>query len=576
MPIRQPIVVFMGHIDHGKSSILERVRGISITKNEPGLITQSIRSYNIPLEVIKDYCGPLLTSLKKTLTIPGLLFLDSPGHAAFNNMRKIGGNLADIAVLVVDIKEGVKEQTKECLAILKQYKTPFVIALNKIDLIPGWHTSTETGLLPNIANQSSRVQEELDTILYNLVAKLGEEGLNAERFDRVDDPAKQLTIVPVSAKTGEGIPELLMVMSGLAQRFLEQRLTVDVKGPGKATILEVIDDKKLGTTLDIVLYDGTLQVNDEIVIAAINQPIETKVRALFELDYKTKKLVSKKEVHAATGVKLIAPGVKEALGGMPLEVANINKEKIKQQIQREVHSIITETGTEGIIAKADTIGSLEALANLLKEANIPVKKYAIGNISKKDISEAAVDKTPYYRAILGFNIQSVDEAKDIKQITHDVVYKIIEDYQEWKAAQQKIIEAQKIESITRPFKIKIMEGFIFRQSNPAVVGVRVEAGTVTTEIPLMKKDGSKASYIKTVQEQGKNVATADKGKEVAIAIPELTVGRQIKEGDILYADLTETQFQQLKKLKKYMKPDEVEAVKEIAEIKRKQNPLWGV
>lgn len=576
MPTRQPIVIFMGHIDHGKSSILEKIRGISITKAEPGLITQSIRSYPVPLEVIKRYCGSLIENMKSQLTIPGLLFLDSPGHAAFNNMRKIGGNLADIAILVVDAKEGIKEQTKECLAILKQYKTPFVIALNKVDLIPGWQANPKEKLLANIANQSARVQEELDKAVYALVARLSEENLNAERYDRVDDFTKQITIVPVSAKTTEGLPELLMVMTGLAQRFLEQKLNINGEGPGKATILEVSEDAKLGTTLDVVLYDGLLKVNDKIMIATVGEPIETKVRALFELDVKTKKLISQREVHAAAGIKLIAPRMKDAIGGMPLLVANTNETVIRQQLQKEVHSILLETEKDGVIAKADTIGSLEALATLLKEAGVTIKKLSIGNISKKDIADARVEKDPIYKVILGFNIESVEEASDIKQITHDVIYKIIEDYNVWKESILKKEQAKQAEAIVHPFKIKVMEGFVFRQSNPAVVGAQVLGGIIAAEMPIIKKDGSKLSVVKTIQEQGKNVASAAKDKEIAVAIPNVTVGRQLKEGDILYADLTEEQFKRLKGFKKYLKADEIDVIKEIVEIKRKQNPMWGV
>ena len=576
MPIRQPIVVFMGHIDHGKSSILERIRGISITKAEPGLITQSLRSYSVPLATIRQYCGPLLDNINRKLIIPGLLFLDSPGHAAFNNMRKIGGNLADIAILVVDCKEGIKEQTRECLSILKQYKTPFVVALNKVDLIPGWQAHPQEKLLQNITSQSSRVQEELEKVLYSIVAKLGEDNLNAERFDRVDDFTKQVSIVPVSAKTGEGLPELLMVMTGLAQRFLEEKLTINVEGHGKATILEVTEDPKLGTVLDIVLYDGTLRVNDTIVIGTISNAIETKVRALFEIDHKTKKLVSQKEVHAAAGVKLIAPGLKDAIGGMPLVVADKNVENVKKELQREIHSILTETGKEGIIAKADTIGSLEALANLLKEANVTIKKLSIGNITKKDVAEAKVETNPIYRVILGFNIAAFEGASGIKQVTHDVVYKIIEDYEAWKNAQLKMLEAKEIEKVTHPFRLKVMEGFVFRQSNPAVVGAHVQAGILTIEAHMMKKDGSKLSVIKTIQEHGKNIDSAPKDKEVAIAIPNVIVGRQLKEGDVLYSDLTEDEFKKLKKLKKYLKLDEIDVIKEVLEIKRKQNPMWGV
>ena len=250
--IRQPIVILVGHVDHGKSSILEHIKGISITKGEAGGITQTLKSYNVPLLAIQHLCGDLLQTLNQNLTIPGLLFLDSPGHAAFTNMRKRGGNLADIAILVIDAKEGLKEQTLESIEILKQYKTPFIIALNKVDMLQGWRSS-ESALLQNIKGQSDTVQQELDNQLYTLVGKLNEQDINAERFDRVDDYTKQVAIIPTSTKTGEGLPELLMVLTGLAQKYLEQSLQIETKGPGKGTILEVTEEEGKGTCFTIRL-----------------------------------------------------------------------------------------------------------------------------------------------------------------------------------------------------------------------------------------------------------------------------------------------------------------------------------
>src|SRR3989338_1344706 len=245
MRMRQPIVTFVGHIDHGKTSLQDCIRQSSIAKTEAGMITQHIGSTAIPLETIKKFCGNLLEALKLKLTIPGLLFIDTPGHAAFTNLRKRGGNLEDIAVLVIDVMKGVMPQTLECIEILKQYKTPFVIALNKIDSLPGWQAKKEIALLQNIASQGTTAQKEIEARLYELVGKLSELGFNSERFDRVEDYTKQIAIVPTSALTGEGIPELLMVLTGLCLKFLEQSLNINIKGNAKGTILEIKEEQGL-------------------------------------------------------------------------------------------------------------------------------------------------------------------------------------------------------------------------------------------------------------------------------------------------------------------------------------------
>src|SRR3989338_5349722 len=280
--LRQLIITVMGNVDSGKTQLLDTIRNTAIIETEPGKITQSIGCSIIPMETIKRICGKLLEQLKLQIEIPGFVIIDTPGHAAFTNLRKRGGNLADVAILVIDINEGVKPQTAECIGILKQYKTPFVVALNKIDLLPGWKPNSKTGLLENINKQNENAMLLLEKKLYDVVGRISEFGFNAERFDRVEDYTKQIAIIPISAKAGEGLAELLMVITGLSQRFLEQSLKVDVKGNAKGTILEVKEEKGLGTTADVILYDGSLKQNDIVVIGSLDEPVSTKIKALFE------------------------------------------------------------------------------------------------------------------------------------------------------------------------------------------------------------------------------------------------------------------------------------------------------
>ncbi len=572
--IRQPIVVIAGHIDHGKSSILERVKGISITRGESGGITQSIKSYNIPIQSIERCCGNLLKSLNQNITIPGLLFLDSPGHAAFNNMRKRGGNLADLAILTIDINEGVMDQTLECIEILKQYKTPFIIALNKVDLIPGWRSNKDVSIIQNISSQTEQVKQNLDNKLYEVLGVLAEHGINSERFDRVTDYTSQVAMVPVSAKTDEGIPELFMVLTGLAQKYLENSLKIAEEGEGKATVLEVQEDLGVGTTLDVILYDGQLKKGDQIVVGTLDDPIVSKIKGLFEPEGKKLKPVDK--VHAAYGVRISAPDIKNAIGGMPLIVANSDVEKKKEELQTEVESVMIDTDKEGVIIKADTLGSLEALIGLLRNEEIKIKKASIGNITKKDLAEASSESNKANKVILGFNIKENETDPSVKTILNGVIYKIIEDYKDWKDELKKEEEQKSLEDLTRPVRLTILSGCVFRQSGPCVVGVGIEGGILKTGVRLMKKDGSKASYVKSIQFDKENINKIEAGKDVAISIPDVTAGRQIHENEVLYSDLTETEFLELKKMKGFLKKEEIEILKEIAIIKRKDSPLWGV
>ena len=369
---RSPICVVVGHVDHGKTSILDKIRNTSIVNTEAGKITQAIGASIVPLATIKKVCKDALAAMKMNFTIPGLLFIDTPGHAAFINLRKRGGNIADIAILVVDINEGFMPQTIEAIEILRSYKTPFIIAANKIDLVHGWKANSNATLAKNISIQSQQVQELLDKKPYELVGKLFEVSqMQSERFDRVQDFTKQIAIVPCSAQTGEGIPELLMFITGLAQRFLEKNLLCDVKGDAAGTILEVKHDKGLGTTIDVIIHEGKLAVNDILVIGGLEKPIITKVKALLipaalaEMRDRKTKFNAVKQVNAATGVKISAMDIDEAIAGMPIRSCSKNDlPEVSASIQEEVEEVIVNTDNEGIVIKADTLGSLEALQTL--------------------------------------------------------------------------------------------------------------------------------------------------------------------------------------------------------------------
>ena len=566
---RALICLLTGHVDHGKSQIIETISRRKIIEKEAGRITQKISAVKVDIKDISSIAGELLKNSQLKVKIPGFLFIDSPGHAAFTNLRKRGGSLADIAILVVDANEGVLAQTKEAVEILKQCKTPFIVALNKVDLITGWR-SNKNSLIKNINSQAENTRNRLDSKLYEVVGKLYEIGFNAERFDRVSDYTKQIAIVPISAKTGEGLQELLFVLIGLAQKYLEKNLEVELGKGGKGVVLEVREDKGLGTVLDIVLYDGRIKVNDDFVIGGIDEPIVSKVRNMFEL----KKPVNKAE--AAANITLIAPNLENVYSGMPLFIAEkiSDIERLKKEAQEQVEEVLIETDKDGIIVKADSLGSLEALVGLLKESDIPIKKANVGEINKKDVAEAQSQKDELNKVIVGFNIKNLKE--EVSVITSNVIYEIIEKLVKWREGKRREEEEANLKNLIRPCKIYIMPNFVFRQSNPAVVGIEVLKGTLKANMSLMNGTGKRVTEVKSIQEDGKNVGLAEKGKQVAISLPGVIIGRQVVEGQVLISDLTEEEFRKLKGMKSFLNSDEIELLKEIAESKRKQNPLWGV
>lgn len=593
MAIRKILVTVVGHVDHGKTSLLDKIRKTAVAAGEAGAITQAIGISIIPIETITKICGKLLDAFKGNLKVPGLLTIDTPGHAAFTSLRKRGGSLADIAILVVDINEGFKPQTIESIEILRANKVPFVVAVNKIDLLQNWKYDFSKLLLQNIAELDYQTQSWFENKMYELVGQFQEHGLQAERFDRVSDYTKQIALIPVSAYTGQGIPELLMVLTGLAQKYLEQNLHIEESGNAKGTILEVKEEKGLGTTLDAIIYNGCLKVNDNLVIGNIDEAIVVKVRALLEPDElsemrdKKSKFKNVKEVTAATGVKIVASGLDSAVAGMPIRATSNQKdvELLKQEVQEEVKdAVIEESGEEGVIIKADTIGGLEALRNLLQEKSIPISSASLGDVTKKDLSkvESMKEINEFYGVLLGFNIKisgDIEEyvkSKGLKVISNDVIYRTIEEYERYTDGLKQKVEIQQLSKLIRPCKFAVLKGYVFRQSNPAIVGIEVEIGKIKAGDPIMNSSGKQISKVKSMEDGSESVSIGEQGKQLALAMDGVTVGRQVKEGDFLYTDIPPEDFKKLKELKKHLSKMELGVMKEIAEIKRKEDPVWGV
>ncbi len=584
--LRTPIVVVMGHVDHGKTTLLDKIRGTAVAKGEAGLITQHIGATEVPLGVIQEFCG---SHFGAEFRIPGLLFIDTPGHHAFTSMRSRGGSLADLAVLIVDINEGFQPQTIESLTILKRFKTPFVVAANKIDRTGGWHPLANAPFAKSLKAQNERVTETLDTRIYELVGELYKYGFDADRYDRIPDFTKTVGIVPISAITGEGVPDLLMVLVGLAQRFLKDNLKLTASGPGVGTILEVKEEKGLGTTLDVILYNGEFNSGDMVIVGTSHEPVVTKIRALLKPKplaeiRSEERFLPVKHVIAASGVKVSAPKLENALAGSTIRVVASPEdvEALSKELKMELEAVRIDTENEGVILKADTIGSLEALVGELKAKSIPIHYADVGPISRRDVIRASAINDPLLSAIWGFNVAILPDAiseiqkTSVPVFSSDIIYSIIENYETWVEDQKIKIEQERLEAVIRPGAVRLLPDCVFRQSKPAIVGVQVIGGVVRTQVNLMRDDGANVGIVKGIQAHNENVGSANVGQEVAISIDGPTVGRQIHEGDILYVNIPEKHARIVElELKPRLAEDEREVLEDFLAIKRKKDPFWG-
>jgi translation initiation factor 5B len=591
--LRQPIISVLGHVDHGKTSLLDYIRHSKLTSKESGGITQHIGATEVPKEDVLNIVSGFIP--KDAVKIPGLLFIDTPGHKAFTSLRKRGGSICDIGILIIDINEGFKPQTLEALEILKSMKTPFIIVANKIDNVPGWKPDKTKKIIENIELQRDEVKYRVEEKVYDIVGKVSEYSIDSDRFDRIDDFTKKVAIVPISAHTGEGIIELIVTLVGLTQKYMQDKLTIDNDNLAKGVILEVKDYPGLGQTIDVILHDGIIKTDDIVLALDIDCVQRSRLKSILkpaklkEMRDTSTKFKTLKEIHAAAGVKLACPDFKDIKAGMP--IIALRKNASKESIQLAIDELeaqkaeVTLTSTkEGVLIKADTLGSLEALSNILLEHNIPIRKARIGKVTKKDIIDVSgdIEKNPKNALILNFSqdipqdIQVMAKNYNVSIISNDIIYKIVEDSVEWIDKKEKEIERKKLESLVLPFEIKILKNCIFRGSSPAIVGVEVLGGTLRQNAVLLTEYGKKVGNVKTIKDKDETLKSLELKKSAAISVEDMVVGRHVEEEDHLYSFMGEENFRNLKKHKELLSKDEVETLKKIALIMRKGNAFWGL
>jgi translation initiation factor 5B len=578
--IRQPIVTVAGHVDHGKTSILDAIRGTKIQSGEAGGITQKISFTTLPQENIKLRASSVLDTFKIPLEIPGLLFIDTPGHAAFTNMRHHGGSLADIAILVIDINDGIKPQTTEVLQILKASKTPFIIALNKVDNISGWQTHESKLITKSILSQRTNVKTHFDEKFYTIIGALYSHGIQAELYSEISDFTKSIAIIPCSAHTTEGISEILAILTALAQKFLHDKIKRN-KQP-KATILEVKRNKQ-GNFIETILHDGQLKNTDELAIASMDGlVVKSKIRTMQEVLPLSKGYKTVSQANSATGLILQLTTKQEIMPGLPIQtITETNTiEKISKEFSQEISNEI-KTQNTGIIAKADSLGSLQALLTLLHQANINVLKAGIGPITKKDVYSCSAIQEKEDKIIIGFNVKPLEEIEDlqetqnIKILTNDVVYKLIEDLEGYKTGIRQEIEKQKLSELPTICKLRVLD-FCFRNTSPAIFGVEVMAGTLKAHERFINSSDKKVGQVKEIQHEKKSARTIESGTEVAISMPGVNFERQLTIGEFLYTNLAESQFRKFKEHRHLLSSEEKSILQEIATIKRHTNMTWGI
>ena len=596
---RQPIVAVLGHVDHGKTSLLDHVRSLgverqaSVMAREAGGITQHIGATEVPADLLNELCSSLMGG--KQFESPGLLFIDTPGHHSFSTLRARGGSLADIAILVIDIMEGCQPQTLESLRVLRQARTPFVIAANKVDRIYGWDSKEGRAMGHSLRNQTKEVQSLFNKRFYELVGEFAAEGFNLERYDEIEDFTQCVALVPCSAKEGEGIQDLLAVVIGLAERYLAEQLA-DVEGAAEATVLEMKEERGLGKTLDIILHRGTLSKGDEIALATSDGPRITRIRGMFsprgmsEMRDAGDRWDAIEEVSAAAGLKLSAPNLEGVLAGTTLRALpdDDSRDDVLSAVSSECE-ISVQLDEEGVVIKADTLGGLEALASELREREIPVRHAGIGPVNKRDFRAAESAAEPLQQVILTFNTYVLPEVEaelagedcEVKHIGSEIIYHTLEKFEEWQEIRGAELQESQREQLIHPGRILVLKDHTFRRNNPAVVGIRVLAGRIHVGQRLLKQDGQRLGQVKSIRSGEQSLKESQQGDEVAISVNGVTVGRHFDEEDVLLVDIPAAHVRPLQKGGSLTDP-EIEVLDELIELHRsgkvndKDGQFWGL
>ena len=580
---RSPIGVIMGHVDSGKTSLLDKVRRTAVQVREAGGITQHIGASFFPAETIEEM-SYVLHRGKVKLQIPGVLMVDTPGHAAFMNLRSRGASVADIAIVVVDLTKGFQAQTFESINLLRRSKVPFVIAANKIDRLAGWKGNEGMSFVESYKKQTANAVAALQTKIYEVQGELGQIGFESDLYTEVKDFTKRIAIIPTSAQTGEGIPDLFLVMAGLTQQFLMKKLST-TDGPAKGVILEVKEEQGMGTTLDVIIYDGSIYSDDMVVFGGKNGPIITKMRALLEpkeLDEMRDprdKFIKVKEAHAATGVKITGPEFGDALAGAPFYVAEDKKhaKELAKEISKELSEFQVTTDEVGVVVRTDTLGSLEALVAMLREQGIPIRSADVGDISKRDVMSAVItsNEHPEYGAILNFGVKVNEEAEEmaategIPIFEDPIIYGLVDGFLEWYGDMVEQVKRAEKGLIKRPTKIMLLPNMVFRKNKPAIVGVEVLAGELQPKDVLLKENNSRVGTILQIKYNNENINKATAGMQVAVSIKGPTIGRQIHEGEEVYVDLrAKIGLSIYQKFMDDLTPAEREVFNELEKIKK--------
>jgi translation initiation factor 5B len=574
--LRCPIVVIMGHVDTGKTKLLDKIRKTNVQEGEAGGITQQIGATYFEKKTLETQTARLNATEKVELKVPGMLVIDTPGHESFTNLRSRGSSLCDVAILVVDLMHGLEQQTIESLTMLRKRGVPFVVALNKVDRCYGWKTAKDTPIREALKGQDEGTLMEFRSRATDAKVQLQEQGVNSNLYWEMGDDdwsnSDFIPLVPTSAVTGEGVQDVLLLLCQMAQKKLEEKLMWHANL--QCTVLEVKAIDGLGMTVDVLVVNGHLKEGDKAVFCTLDGPIVTEIRGLLtpppsrEMRIKSE-YIHHKSVKGALGVKVIGNNLDKVMAGTPVMVVGPDDEEedIKAEVMSDLTKLKGKLSTEkaGVLVQASTLGALEALLQFLREDTkppIPVSAIGIGTIHKRDITKISIMNEkghPEYATVLAFDVDVEREAREYAQemnvriMTADIIYHLFDQFTRFMDELKQRRQEEAAAVAVFPSIIKILPQHIFNQKDPIIVGVEVVEGILKLGTPLCVPalGGLHVGKVTSIESNGREQQSARKGSSVAVRIvnegnPNITYGRQFDASNMLYSTLTRASIDALK------------------------------
>ncbi|XP_007577409.1 eukaryotic translation initiation factor 5B isoform X2 [Poecilia formosa] len=567
--LRAPVVCVLGHVDTGKTKILDKLRHTHVQDGEAGGITQQIGATNVPKETIEEQTKMVKNFDRENIRIPGMLIIDTPGHESFSNLRNRGSSLCDIAILVVDIMHGLEPQTIESINLLKEKKCPFIVALNKIDRLYDWKKSPDTDVVATLKKQKKNTKDEFDERTKAIIVEFAQQSLNAALFFENKDPRTFVSLVPTSAHSGDGMGNLIALLVELTQSMLARRLAHCDEL--RAQVMEVKALPGMGTTIDVILINGRLREGETIIVPGVEGPIVTQIRGLLlppplkELRVKSQ-YEKHKEVSTSQGVKILGKDLEKTLAGLPLLVAHKDDEipVLKDELVKELKQTLSSIKLEekGVYVQASTLGSLEALLEFLRTSKVPYAGINIGPVHKKDVMKAStmLEHDPQYAVILAFDVKVERESQEmadslgVRIFSAEIIYHLFDAFTKYREDYKKSKQEEFKHIAVFPVKLRVLPQFIFNSRDPIVMGVSVEAGLLKQGTPLCvpNKGFVEIGVVTSIEMNHKSVDTAKKGQEICVKIEPIPgespkmYGRHFEATDIIVSKITRASIDALK------------------------------